>query len=304
MMVAALVIVLSFLNRDAMRVAAFLGGLGFGTFIDEVGKFVTKDNDYFFEPAFSLMYMVFIALVLVSNAISRRLYTPEEYLVNAIQELEELALLDLDARERGRALRLLDRCDPAHPLVAPLRELLLAAPLVPTAKPGPYARLRTLLRSGYDLLTGRPHFGSGLVLFFCGWLVLKLVYGTIIVFFPGLLPSEAAAPPRRLVQRMADLSFADWGLLASTVLSAGFVALGVGALASSRRFAYRMFKRAVLITIFITQVFIFYREQLSAVVGLALNALLLIVLQAAIDLESQRGMEDSPAESRRTPHPG
>jgi hypothetical protein len=275
-----------------MRSAAFLGGLGFGTFIDEVGKFVTKDNDYFFEPAFSLMYVVFVALVLISNAILRRLYTPDEYLLNAIQELEELALHDLDARERGRALQLLDCCDPTHPIVPALRELLLAAPLVPTAKPGLYARLRTLVRSGYDWLTGRRQFGGGVVLFFCGWLAIKLVYGTMLVFFPVLLASGRTVPPPRLMQRLADLSFADWGLLGSTVLSALFVALGVAGLASSRRFAYRMFKRAVLITIFITQVFIFYREQLSAVVGLALNAFLLIMLQAAMDFENQRSVED------------
>jgi len=69
------------------------------------------------------------------------------------------------------------------------------------------------------------------------------------------------------------------------------VALGVAALPRSRAFAYRMFKRSVVTTIVLTQVFIFYSEQVSAVVGLALNVLLLVALQAALDLERTRAAE-------------
>src|SRR5437764_1484822 len=39
-MLIALVIVFSFLSRSALNVAAIIGGIGFGTFIDELGKFI------------------------------------------------------------------------------------------------------------------------------------------------------------------------------------------------------------------------------------------------------------------------
>jgi hypothetical protein len=298
MMLAAIVIVLTYLNRNAVRLAAVLGGIGFGTFIDEVGKFVTKENDYFYQPAFALMYVLFVLLILVAQSIQRRMYTPEEYLLNAIQELEELVLYDLDAHERRRALQLLEHSDPNNPLVEPLHRVLLDAPLVPPSKPGIYARSRRFVRRIYERLTSHRRFRQGLVIFFVGWLLFKLANIVILVFFPGLLATPGASPPH-FRQTFQNLSVADWGQMGSTVLSGILVAAGVAGLASSRYFAYRMFKRSVLVTIFITQLFMFYDQQLSAVVGLALNVLLLLAIQTAIDFERQQDEEDFPEQDRR-----
>src|SRR5215467_702384 len=51
LMLVALVLLLAFVGRSMQRTAALLGGVGFGLLIDEVGKFLTSSNDYFFQPA-------------------------------------------------------------------------------------------------------------------------------------------------------------------------------------------------------------------------------------------------------------
>ena len=64
LMLIALVLLLSFIGRNLQSSAALLGGIGFGTFIDELGKFITSDNNYFFQPAIPLIYIIFVLLFL------------------------------------------------------------------------------------------------------------------------------------------------------------------------------------------------------------------------------------------------
>src|SRR5260221_6969172 len=89
-MMAALLILMSFLNEKAAVISSILGGIGFGAFIDELGKFITSDNNYFFQPTIALIYIIFVLLYLLSRFIPRyRVITQREYLVNAIEMIKE-----------------------------------------------------------------------------------------------------------------------------------------------------------------------------------------------------------------------
>ena len=71
LLLVAVVADLSFLTSRTRWFAALVGGVGFGLFIDEIGKFVTSDNNYFFQPTAALIYVVFVTLFLGVRAIAR-----------------------------------------------------------------------------------------------------------------------------------------------------------------------------------------------------------------------------------------
>jgi len=56
----------------ALTASAVLAGAGTGLFIDEVGKFITASNDYFYPLAAPLIYGLFLLLVLLFVILRRR----------------------------------------------------------------------------------------------------------------------------------------------------------------------------------------------------------------------------------------
>lgn len=64
---------------------------------------------------------------------------------------------------------------------------------------------------------------------------------------------------------------------------------GILRIKRSRFYAYRMFERSILVSIFLTQVFSFYNEQFSALIGLLLNVAMLVALRFMIDRERPAG---------------
>jgi hypothetical protein len=68
----AIVLSMSFIGQVVRPFVAVLGGVGFGLFLDEVGKFVTSTNNYFFQPAVAIMYLTFVLFVLLIHLLHGR----------------------------------------------------------------------------------------------------------------------------------------------------------------------------------------------------------------------------------------
>ena len=294
LMLAALLLLLAFLGRSSRRVAAFVGGIGFGTFIDEVGKFVTHDNDYFYRPAVALMYVTFVLTYLALRSVRHRDPTHQEYVVNALQELEQAALRDLQPEERDRALRYLARADPSDPLVAGVRDFLHRAEVRPAPATGRLVRTREALLAQYREIARHPHFARALVAFFVAQLVVKLAHVALVIADTDAYVAIASRVSM-LGHEVGGSSIVQWLQLGSSLASTAFVLLGVATIRRSRLRALRMFQRAMLVSIFLTQVFTFYHAQWFGLVVLAFNLLVLLALEFMIEHE---GAESSPPADR------
>lgn len=88
-------------NRWVYNLGAVLAGIGVGLFIDEVGKFITQNNNYFYPPAAPIIYAFFLITILIYLRV-RKLPTnnPRTELYLALESLEEVLDHDLDADER------------------------------------------------------------------------------------------------------------------------------------------------------------------------------------------------------------
>lgn len=104
LMMLALVTGWLFLGATARVTAVVLGGIGFGLFLDEVGKFVTRDNDYFYGPSAEIMYVLVVVVLLISRIV--RDFTPPtgaEALANAASIAADGVAHGLPDRRRRQA---------------------------------------------------------------------------------------------------------------------------------------------------------------------------------------------------------
>lgn len=98
----AVLLTILFANRVVRVWSAILSGIGVGLFIDEVGKFITQSNDYFFPSAAPIIYGVFLLTLLVYVTFRReKHFDAREELYAITQLLEEV--LDHDLTEKDRA---------------------------------------------------------------------------------------------------------------------------------------------------------------------------------------------------------
>jgi hypothetical protein len=79
-------------NRGAAVIIAVFSGVGFGLFVDEVGKFITQKNDYFFPLAAPIVYASLLLILLLTQLARRhQLRNPRAHLLAAISLSQTIA---------------------------------------------------------------------------------------------------------------------------------------------------------------------------------------------------------------------
>lgn len=263
LMAVAFVVLLSFAGPVARPIGALVGGIGFGLFVDEVGKFVTANNDYFYQPAAALIYGVVVVLVLVAEGLhGRRPHAPREYLAGAVDHAVAGVVGGFTPRARAEAGALLDRAGDVRG-AAEARALLASVD-------DDDAEVPNIIRAvGAAVVRGSRRV---VAVRWAPWLVVGLLVGSL-----------AWTVVSGMIAWIGGADVPGWvvvGLLGSAALATGMALYGLLVARGERMAGYLLFRRAILINLLLTQVFVFRIQAWSATAGLAV-ALLALGLVAA-----------------------
>ncbi|MBN2677717.1 MAG: hypothetical protein JXR32_06590 [Anaerolineaceae bacterium] len=134
---ASVILLLAFINQRVFTLSAALSGVGVGLFIDEVGKFITSEYDYFVPTAAPIIYSFFLLTALVySLVVHRKRSDSRLQLYGLLGDLEEILDLDYTDAEVKQLLSRLDTVqqDPAMTDLKPIAQGLHAYLTLNTSK--------------------------------------------------------------------------------------------------------------------------------------------------------------------------
>lgn len=284
---------LLFANRWAYSLGALSAGVGVGLFMDEVGKFITQTNDYFFPAVAPVIYAFFLLTVLLYLQVRRpRPRSARAELYHAFDALGEVLDHDLNPQERAKLDARLRRVisEAHHPdfarLARALREFLFTDALyLAPESPGFWERCLQRVRA-YEARWDTPRRLKAAVVVGLGALGLLTLVNLVLLtlgalylgggpltgFYWGNVEAQLESVPLDLVVwKLVRLALGGLvGLL--LVVASIFMVIGQ----ERRGFVLAYF--GLLVSLTTIDLLDFYLDQFSATVGAAVDFVLLMGL--------------------------
>lgn len=302
---------LIFANRWALFWSALFSGIGFGLFMDEVGKFITQTNDYFYPPAAPIIYGLILLVAFIYLRVRRpRPLTPREEFYQIFHRMEELLDSDLDPIERQELIENLrgiqDRCDDsnlnglANALLTFIEsDKIMTKPIKHNRWNDFASRVRDRLSAFLSQNRFRWVLIAGL-----GWIGFNsiLILSRLIIFSSNILRGLNATP----FFSIADFPFINsptWILVRFGIQGVVGIFAAIGAIL----FLIRKDQTAVIfatlslsISLTVVDILIFYLDQFSAAVGaiFELTLLLLVMIYRRRFLDHLNVAVTPPAEAK------
>jgi hypothetical protein len=279
---------LIFANRWAYSLGALCAGLGVGLFIDEVGKFITQSNDYFYPAAAPLIYALFLLTVLIYIQVRRsHTQTPRAELYRALDGLQEVIDRDLDPQEREELEARLHFVseEAQQPAFSRLARALLDF------------LGREDLALAPDETTLWERFVVWTMRFEARWISVRRLKGAVVGGLIGLGVVQilsmvrlvwAALDPAYL-ERMLSLLIAGGKITNASAMAwfggrmamegaVGLILIGAALLLVIRRerLGFRLASFGLLVALTITNLLVFYFEQFSTIVTASIQFVLML----------------------------
>jgi hypothetical protein len=271
LMALAFVLLLSFAGPALRPLGSLVGGVGFGLFVDEVGKFVTSDNDYFYEPTAAIVYATVVGLGLLAEALhGRRDPDPREELAGAVDEAVAGVVGGFTPSARRRAEAHLRHAGDVHG-AAQARALVDSIAEDDVALPDPVGAVSSFaVRVLHTLIKAR----------FVPWLAVLVLLG-----------SSAFTIARAVTGWWSGDGSPAWVLVGALVAAAAsgvLCVVGLLRVGGDAIEGYLWFRRAVIVSLLVTQFFLFRLSQWDASWGLLVDLLVLGLVAAELDALRRR----------------
>jgi hypothetical protein len=280
---------LMYANRWTYFYSAAAAGVGVGLFIDEVGKFITSNNDYFYPAAAPIIYAVFLITILIYNRMRKpRTFDVRTELYYVFEEMEEVLDHDLSQDEKDlldKRLREVKKHS-THPdidrLADTLHDFISHQELV-IAPPPRHSRFLSFCFScseWFKCWLTRARFRALLTAGLAAW-GLWAIYVPMVLFFAVDSPQRISSILTNLVQRgmIHSLSGLPW-FEARLSIESG---IGLVLLAAAFMLAFGKDRRAIelsyaslILSLTVVNLLVFYFDQFSSIIYAAIELLLLI----------------------------
>ena len=285
LMLVAIIILLGAVNRGARGFSAVLAGIGFGLTWDELGKFITKDNNYFFHATPGLIYITFVALYFIVRYSAQRRFTQDDYMANVLDLLKDAAIKDLDVREYEHAKQLMANVSRSHVLYEPTMMMLQRVKPTPMREPSALDKLINTAKQPLLKLSRQDFFPKLVV-------NVALAYGTVTLFAAIFFLAGASLPDSKHLTGILQGDESDLIGSASAFISSILAGAAAYKYVNGRiKHAYKYFEQCLLVNIFIGQVVLFFKSQGIALAWLAITLLLLINLEV---LTAEKSHQQKP----------
>lgn len=289
---SATIIPLLYANRWVYPVSAMLSGVGVGLFIDEVGKFITQSNNYFYPPAAPIIYGFFLLVVLLYSRIKRK---PSEddrtELYHALDLLEEVLEHELDHDERNELVKSLEKIrsdsddDDYRHFANELLHFLSSARLVSSNK-------NVFISDYFNAFMHRAKHGwlsTRNLHFVCAISMILLGIYTIIfpfrVFLSIISPTQFIELIRPILQSQLVHSSTGLNWFAARLALEGveglmLVVAGVLVLVKKIRYGLSIGQFTFLMLFTTVDLLIFYYDQFSTIVFVTIQLLVYVMISA------------------------
>lgn len=286
LMVVGSILMLIFHGEKIRKTAAVISGMGWGLFIDEVGKYITKNNDYWFQPAIVVIYVSFIILYLVYRHLENN--QPQDtktLLYGAIDNLEDAAENDLSETKKREVINKLEKVIKKENdlnIKDLAKELKLFFEKQKTKEVDKKSWWRILIAKtgyySYNKFFKTRLVRYGLTTYASVWAINEIQETIRILINPQKM---------QMIQKLNNgydlISKSDFYMMVGKIMSdsvvAVFFVMGIFFMATKKKNkGLRFFQMGLIVSIFLSTVFKLYFEQFSEVLVLAISIILFFVI--------------------------